>query len=279
MPIPAPVPSEKKPFMAHPPKPALKPTTPMHGIRSGVSAPQKSPLIPKRPLMTGKPVLTNRPLKRLELPSERPDIVADTTPTEIPSQLSPAVIKSLNVPVIFPKSLEPQILPKADRNVTRMIPIGGLRTVGANMTMFEHGDDILIVDGGLEFARGGKSPGFNYLLPDIRFLQPYLKRIKAMFVTHGHLDQARHTDRRGDQRFAGRGSARFQCAAHRAGRRARPVGARLPPRQQVSRGPRHRPARSHRSRRAGTSCTGIHLILETYLQKISPISVRSCFSD
>ncbi len=42
--------------------------------------------------------------------------------------------------------------------------------------------------------------------------------------THGHLDQARHTDRRGDQRFAGRGSARFQCAAHRAGRRARPVG-------------------------------------------------------
>ena len=39
------------------------------------------------------------------------------------------------------------------------------------------------------------------------------------------------------------------------------------------------PARSHRSRRAGTSCTGIHLILETYLQKISPISVRSCFSD
>lgn len=69
-----------------------------------------------------------------------------------------------------------------------MIPIGGLRTVGANMTMFEHGDDILIVDGGLEFARGGKSPGFNYLLPDIRFLQPHLKRIKAMFITHGHLD-------------------------------------------------------------------------------------------
>lgn len=92
------------------------------------------------------------------------------------------------MPVIFPKPLEPQILPKAEKNQTRIIPIGGLRTIGANMTMFEHGDDILIVDGGLEFARGGKSPGFNYLLPDIRFLQPHLKRIKAMFITHGHLD-------------------------------------------------------------------------------------------
>lgn len=182
----APLPPQKKPFVNHPPKPMLKPTTPMNAPRPGV--PQQKPLMPKRPLMTGKPILNNRPLKRLELPQERPDIVADAAPTEVPTQLSPAVIKSLNVPVIFPKSLEPQILPKAEHNVTRMIPIGGLRTVGANMTMFEHGDDILIVDGGLEFARGGNSPGFNYLLPDIRFLQPHIKRIKAMFITHGHLD-------------------------------------------------------------------------------------------
>lgn len=144
------------------------------------------PPVPKKPLM-GKPMI-NRPMKRLELPVEKPTFVPDATPTEVPSQLSPAVIKSLNVPVIFPKAFEPQILPKIEQNVTRMIPIGGLRTVGANMTMFEHGEDILIVDGGLEFARGGASPGFNYLLPDIRFLQPHLKRIKAMFITHGHLD-------------------------------------------------------------------------------------------
>lgn len=117
-------------------------------------------------------------MKRLELPPEKPVAMADTTPVEVPSTLSPSVIKSLNVPVIFPKPLEPQLLPKIEKNITRIIPIGGLRTVGANMTMFEHGDDILIVDGGLEFARGGNSPGFNYLLPDIRFLQPHAKRIK-----------------------------------------------------------------------------------------------------
>lgn len=56
------------------------------------------------------------------------------------------------------------------------------------MTMIEHNNEILLVDGGLEFARGGNSPGFNYILPDIRFLLGETHRIKAMLVTHGHLD-------------------------------------------------------------------------------------------
>lgn len=162
------------------PKPQLKPTTPLsprplHAANGGA---HHRPLPPKRPPVPGKP-LTNRPMKRLELPPTSPvGTRAPEQTVEVPTQLSPAVIKGLNVPVIFPKPLEPQILPKTEKNQTRIIPIGGLRTVGANMTMFEHGDDILIVDGGLEFARGGKSPGFNYLLPDIRFLQPHIKRIK-----------------------------------------------------------------------------------------------------
>lgn len=112
----------------------------------------------KRPPVNGKPLTSNGPMKRLELPGAISTSSQTHTVIDVPTQLSPAVIKGLNVPVIFPKSHEPQILTKIDKNVTRMIPIGGLRTVGANMTMFEHGDDILIVDGGLEFARGGKSP-------------------------------------------------------------------------------------------------------------------------
>lgn len=143
--------------------------------------------------VTGSFSPKNRPTKRLELPQENHllpthTVANNTTHAPMTSPVAASVIKGLNVPVIFPKSSEPQILPKIDKNITRIIPIGGLRTVGANMTMFEHGDDIIIVDGGLEFARGGNSPGFNYLLPDIRFLQAHTKRIKAMFVTHGHLD-------------------------------------------------------------------------------------------
>jgi hypothetical protein len=100
--------------------------------------------------------------KRLELPPTSPvGTRAPEQTVEVPTQLSPAVIKGLNVPVIFPKALEPQVLPKNREKIrlaSSLLVVSG--TVGANMTMFEHGDDILIVDGGLEFARGGKSPGF-----------------------------------------------------------------------------------------------------------------------
>lgn len=106
----------------------------------------------------------NAPSKRLQLPpanppqqtessKHSPHPIGQHTPT-----VSTASLKGLNVPVIFPKSHEPQTLPKLDHNITRIIPIGGLRTIGANMTMIEHGDEILLVDGGLEFARGGESP-------------------------------------------------------------------------------------------------------------------------
>lgn len=141
------------------PKPQLKPTTPMspRPITSGISGTPR-PLPTKRPPVNGKPLTTNGPMKRLELPQTMSASSQTHAKIEVPTQLSSAVIKGLNVPVIFPKSHEPQVLPKVDKNITRMIPIGGLRTIGANMTMFEHGDDILIVDGGLEFARGGKSP-------------------------------------------------------------------------------------------------------------------------
>ena len=157
---------------------------------NGAPKPTQNP--PQKTLPVERSFLKNRPMKRLELPVVKDllssaDMIAQVQ-SDVPAQLSSAVVKGLNVPVIFPKSLEPQILPKWEKNITRLIPVGGLRAIGQNMTVFEHGDDILIVDGGLEFARGGASPGFNYLLPDIRFLQPHLKRIKAMFITHGHLD-------------------------------------------------------------------------------------------
>ena len=74
-----------------------------------------------------------------------------TTPIK---PVSPGMLKGISVPIIFPKSHEPQVLPKMEPNTTRIIPIGGLRTIGANMTMIEHAGEILLVDGGLEFARG-----------------------------------------------------------------------------------------------------------------------------
>jgi ribonuclease J len=67
----------------------------------------------------------------------------------------------------------------------RIIPLGGLGEVGKNMTVYEHGGDIVIVDAGLAFPRD-EHLGVDLVLPDISYLEG--KRINAVVLTHGHED-------------------------------------------------------------------------------------------
>jgi ribonuclease J len=69
----------------------------------------------------------------------------------------------------------------------RVVPLGGLEEVGANMTFLEYGDDILVIDAGLVFA-GGELYGVDYLIPDTAYLRKNKKKIRAILITHGHLD-------------------------------------------------------------------------------------------
>ena len=75
--------------------------------------------------------------------------------------------------------------PKPDR--LRVIPFGGVEEVGENMTVFEYGNDILIVDMGLAFP-DETMPGIDYIIPDTKYLQKKKKNIRGLVVTHGHLD-------------------------------------------------------------------------------------------
>jgi ribonuclease J len=72
--------------------------------------------------------------------------------------------------------------PKQDTPL-RVVPLGGLEEVGANMTFIEYGDDIIIIDAGLVFA-GGEMYGVDYLIPDVAYLRKNKKKIKAILVTH-----------------------------------------------------------------------------------------------
>ncbi len=69
----------------------------------------------------------------------------------------------------------------------RIIPLGGLGEVGKNMTVFEFGRNILIVDVGLMFPES-TMPGVDYIIPDYRYLKDKKDKIRAIVITHGHED-------------------------------------------------------------------------------------------
>jgi len=69
----------------------------------------------------------------------------------------------------------------------KVIPLGGLGEVGKNMTVFEFGEDILIVDVGLGFPTE-EMHGVDLVLPDITYLDDKKERIRAIIFTHGHED-------------------------------------------------------------------------------------------
>ncbi len=69
----------------------------------------------------------------------------------------------------------------------RVVFLGGIGEVGKNMTLFECGDESIIVDVGLGFPEEGML-GVDLLLPDITYLRDKRERIQAIFITHGHED-------------------------------------------------------------------------------------------
>ena len=72
-------------------------------------------------------------------------------------------------------------------NSLRIIPLGGCEEVGRNMTVFEYGKDIVILDMGIQFPEEDM-PGIDYVIPNIEYLKGKEKRIKAVIFSHGHLD-------------------------------------------------------------------------------------------
>ena len=76
---------------------------------------------------------------------------------------------------------------KADEKRLRIIPLGGLGEIGKNMTVFEYGDDIIVVDIGSIFPKDDM-PGVDLVIPDVTYLTKNAARIRAFLITHGHED-------------------------------------------------------------------------------------------
>ncbi len=79
------------------------------------------------------------------------------------------------------------IIPALAPDAVRIIPLGGVEEIGRNMTAIEYGNDIVVIDIGFQF-RDENTPGIDYILPNTRYLEERREKIRAVIVTHGHLD-------------------------------------------------------------------------------------------
>ena len=69
----------------------------------------------------------------------------------------------------------------------KIIPLGGLNEIGKNMTAYEYGGEIIVVDCGMAFP-GDDMYGIDCIIPDVSYLIKNKSRIRGLFITHGHED-------------------------------------------------------------------------------------------
>ncbi len=69
----------------------------------------------------------------------------------------------------------------------KVIPLGGLEQIGMNITAFEYGDSIVVVDCGLAFPEDDML-GIDLVIPDVTYLKENINKVKGFVITHGHED-------------------------------------------------------------------------------------------
>lgn len=73
------------------------------------------------------------------------------------------------------------------KTALKLIPLGGVNEIGKNMTVFEYGDEIIVIDCGTAFPEE-EMLGIDLVIPDITYLMKNKDKIKGIIVTHGHED-------------------------------------------------------------------------------------------
>src|SRR3989344_3900600 len=67
------------------------------------------------------------------------------------------------------------------------VPLGGLEEVGRNCSFFEYNDEIVIIDMGIQFPEE-ETPGIDWIIPNVNYLEKRKDKIKGIIITHAHYD-------------------------------------------------------------------------------------------
>ncbi len=77
--------------------------------------------------------------------------------------------------------------PPSHSPTLRLLPLGGLGEIGKNMMVLECGEDIVVVDCGIQFPTEDM-PGVDLIIPDVSYLSEQAHRVRGILITHGHED-------------------------------------------------------------------------------------------
>lgn len=87
-----------------------------------------------------------------------------------------------------PRTKKDDVIPPLAPGDLRVIAIGGVEQIGnVNMTAVEYKDQIVVIDAGLGFSNED-TPGIDMTIPNTKYLEERKHMIKALVITHGHLD-------------------------------------------------------------------------------------------
>ncbi|MCX6785093.1 MAG: ribonuclease J [Candidatus Komeilibacteria bacterium] len=93
--------------------------------------------------------------------------------------------KPMRKPSVFMRRRPPSGRITEDK--LKIIVLGGNEEIGRNMSVLEYGNDIIIIDMGLQFPEEDM-PGIDYIIPNTDYLKGKEKNIRGVIITHGHLD-------------------------------------------------------------------------------------------
>ena len=104
--------------------------------------------------------------------------------------VKPAVIKKQNKAVVKVDE-KPVLAVKEDflfkKENLKIIPLGGIEEIGKNITVFEYGNDIVLVDCGVAFPEDDML-GIDLVIPDFSYLEKNKDKLRGLVITHGHED-------------------------------------------------------------------------------------------